>query len=93
MNGKMAEEVRIGRRFSFVIPRSIRKRLGVKEGQTAIVTAEGERIIVEPLPEDPYEVLVETLGDFSYSEEKYEKKAEEWLTKVARPRHRSSIRT
>jgi len=88
----MGKEVRISRRFSFVIPKSIRKKLEVREGKTAIVVAEGDKIIIEPLPEDPYEVLVETLGDFSYTEERYERKAEEWLREVARPRLRSSTR-
>lgn len=83
--GNMSEEVTIGRRFSIVIPKGVRKKLKLKEGQRALVRHEGEVIVIEPLPEDPYKVLSETLGDFSYSEEKYEKKAEEWLKRVARP--------
>jgi AbrB family looped-hinge helix DNA binding protein len=93
MNTEMAEEIKIGRRFSMVIPKRIRKKIKVREGQTAIIAAEGERIIVQPLPEDPYQVLAETLGDFNYSEERHEKRAEEWLRRLARPRHGSSIRS
>jgi len=81
----MSEEVTIGRRFSFVIPKRVRENLGLREGQRVLVRHEGEVIVVEPLPEDPYKELSEALGDFSYSEEKYEKRAEEWLKKVARP--------
>lgn len=81
----MSEEVTIGRRFSFVIPKGVREKLGLREGQRALVRHEGDAIVVEPLPEDPYKELSEALGDFSYSEENYEKRAEEWLKKVARP--------
>jgi len=80
----MSEEVTIGRRFSLVIPKRAREKLGLREGQRVLVRHEGEVIVVEPLPEDPYKELSEALGDFSYSEEKYEKRAEEWLKRVAR---------
>jgi len=81
----MSEEITIGRRFSVVIPKKVREKLGLKQGQRALMRDEDGRIVIEPLPEDPYKVLSEALGDFTYSEEKYEKKAEEWLKKVARP--------
>lgn len=83
----MSEEVTIGRRFSIVIPRKVRRRLNLREGQGALVSEESGRIVIEPLPADPYQVLAETIGSFSYDESKYEKKAEEWLKKVARGRH------
>lgn len=83
----MSEEVTVGRRFSVVIPKKVREKAKLKEGQRALVRYEGTAIIIEPLPEDPYKVLSEALGDFSYREEKHEKKAEEWLKKVARSRH------
>lgn len=83
----MSEEIIIGKRYSIVVPKKVRKRLNLKEGQSVIVREEGGRIIVEPLPEDPYRVLAETIGDFSYNEEEHEKKAEEWIKKVAYPRH------
>jgi len=80
----MSEEVTIGKRFSIVIPKRVREKLKLKEGQRALMRHEGGIILIEPLPEDPYKVLSETLGDFSYSEDKHEKRAEEWLKKVAR---------
>jgi len=83
----MSEEATIGRRFSLVIPKRVRKKLKLREGQRALVREEEGKIVIEPLPNDPYEVLSETLGDFRYSEEKYEKKAVEWLKKVAGSRH------
>jgi AbrB family looped-hinge helix DNA binding protein len=93
MKAAMSEEVRIGKRFSIVIPKRVRKLLELREGQAAMVSAEDGRILVEPLPDDPYGVLEDVLGDFSYSEERYEKTAEEWLRRVARSRHRSAVRS
>lgn len=89
----MSEEVRIGKRFAIVIPKRVRRLLNLREGQAAIVSSEGGRILVEPLPDDPYRVLEDTIGDFSYSEERHEKTAEEWLRRVARSRHRSAVRS
>ncbi len=89
----MSEEVTIGRRFSLVVPKGVRRAVRLREGQKAIVRAEGEQIIVEPLPEDPYKVLAETLDNLRYSEARYEKKAEDWLNRVAHSRHRSSLRS
>lgn len=83
----MSEEVSIGRKFSVVIPKSIRRRLQLREGQKALVALEGERIVIEPLPEDPDAVFDKILGDFSYSEDQHEKATEEWLKRIARPRH------
>lgn len=83
----MSEEVKIGRKYAVVIPRNVRKKLGLKEGQRALVREEVGRVVIEPLPDDPYQVLRQTLGNFSYTESKYERKAERWLRRVARTRH------
>lgn len=88
----MSDEVTIGRRFTLVIPKAVRRRVGLKEGQHAIVRAEAGRIIVEALPSDPYGALADAIGDFEYSESKHERKAEEWLRKNARTRHTSALR-
>ncbi len=36
-----------------VIPRDVRRALGLKPGQKVSVTLEGDRAVVVPLPEDP----------------------------------------
>ncbi len=84
---KMSAEVTIGRKFLVVIPKKVRRRLNLREGQRALVSEEAGRIVIEPLPADPYHVLAETIGSFSYDERKYEKKAEAWLKKIASGRH------
>ncbi|MEM1574884.1 MAG: AbrB/MazE/SpoVT family DNA-binding domain-containing protein [Nitrososphaerota archaeon] len=83
----MSEEVIIGKRFTIVIPKKIREKLNIKVGQRAIVRHEQGVIMIEMLPDDPYKALADTLGNFSYNEEEYERKAEEWLKKVARTRY------
>lgn len=88
----MSEEVTVGRRFTLVIPKAVRQVVGLREGQRALVKAEAGRIIVEALPTNPYDVLAETVGNIQYSEARHEKKAEEWLRKVARPRHANTVR-
>jgi AbrB family looped-hinge helix DNA binding protein len=93
MKAAMSEQVRIGKRFSIVIPKRVRKLLELREGQAAMVSAEQGRILVQPLPDDPYAVLEDALGDFTCSEERYEKTAEEWLRRVARSRHRGAVRS
>ena len=75
-----------------VIPKAVRRMVELREGQRALVRAEGGRIIVETLPTNPYDALAEAVGDIQYSEAKHEKKAEEWLRKVAHVRHSNSIR-
>ncbi len=88
----MSKEITIGKRFTIVVPKAIRGILGLREGQKAILRAEEGRIVLEPLPEDPYKVLARTLGGFRYDEARHEKKAEEWLKRVARSRHPSDLR-
>ena len=83
----MSEKLVIGRRYTVVIPKPIRKQLNLREGQHALVRAEGERIIIDPLPQDADAVLDDVLGDFSYNEEEHEVKAEKWLRRVAGARY------
>ena len=79
----MSEEVIIGRRYTVVIPKSIREKIGLKEGQKVFVREQAGRIVIEPLPTDPYKTLSAVLGDLKYVEEKHEKVAEGWLKKTA----------
>mgnify|MGYP000412651001 CR=1 FL=1 len=78
----MCEEAIIGKRYTLVIPRSIREEIGLKEGQRVLVHAEAGRIIIEPLPSNPYKVLEEIIGE-PYDEAREEVRAEEWLRKHA----------
>jgi AbrB family looped-hinge helix DNA binding protein len=74
----MSEESIIGRRYTLVIPKAVREELTLKEGQRVLIRVENGRIIIEPLPWDPYEVLEKIVGE-PYEEKREEAKAERWL--------------
>jgi len=78
----MSEEAVIGRRYTLVIPKAVREQLTLRQGQRVLICVEGGRIIIEPLPWDPYKVMEEVVGE-PYEEEREEVKAEEWLKKHA----------
>jgi len=77
----MSEQAVIGKRFTLVIPKAVRERLGLREGQRVLVHLEEGRVVVDPLPWDPYRVLEEVVGE-PY-EEREEADAERWLKKHA----------
>lgn len=79
---KMSEEISIGKRYTLVIPKKIREELGLEEGQRTLVYVEGERIVIEPLPSDPFEILDEIVGE-SYDEVEEERRVERWLKEHA----------
>lgn len=74
----MSEESIIGRRYTLVIPKAVRKELTLKEGQRVLIRVENGRIVIEPLPWDPYEMLEKIVGE-PYEEEREEARAERWL--------------
>ncbi len=76
----MSEIVRVGKKYVVVIPKSVRKRVGLKEGDLLNVKVEGERIILERRKLDPFDILAKVVRE-PYEEEKDEKMAEEWLKK------------
>ncbi len=82
MNLTMSETAVVGKRYAVVIPKAIRERLHLKEGQRVLIRVQGEEMVVEPLPKDPFEVLDRLIGE-SYDEKRDEKRAEEFLKKVA----------
>ena len=61
--------VKVGERYTIVIPKEVRRSLGIKKGQLLRVVSDGEKIIIEPLPDDPFKVFEQILGDFQYSKE------------------------
>jgi AbrB family looped-hinge helix DNA binding protein len=44
------EKVRIGKRFQIVLPKSVRKSLGVGEGDKLIITVKEGEALLRPLP-------------------------------------------
>jgi len=76
------EEAVVGKRFAIVIPKSIREAVGLREGQRVLVRAETGRVVIELLPDDPYRVLEEVIGE-PYDEASDEEETEEWLRRHA----------
>ncbi|ABL79005.1 AbrB/MazE/SpoVT family DNA-binding domain-containing protein [Thermofilum pendens] len=79
----MSESVRVGKRFTVVIPKSVREKVGLKEGDLLEVRVEGGRIVLERKDFNPFKVLAEVIGE-PYREERDERKAEEWLRNACR---------
>jgi len=74
--------VKVGERYTIVIPKEIRRILGIKKGQLMRITSDGRRIILEPIFENPFEIFERILGDFVYSR-KMRKEAEKELLEEA----------
>jgi len=81
----VSETVKIGKRYTIVIPKAFRQRLGLKEGTLSEIRLEEGKIILIPKVSDPFRRLSELIGDVVYDEEA-EKKAERWLLGEAQPR-------
>jgi len=77
-NMSVCEKAIIGKRFTIVIPKAVREKVGLKEGQKVLVYAEAGKIVIEPLPTDPFKVLKEVVRE-PYDESVDEGRAEEWL--------------
>ncbi len=73
-----SETVRVGKKFTIVIPKNVRSRLNIREGDVLSVKIEGDKIILEPKRYDPFKTLERVIGE-PYDEEKDEAKAERWL--------------
>ncbi len=79
----MSAIVKVGRRYTIVIPKEIRSKLKIKENSKVLVRVVEGKIVIEPLPDNPFEVLGKVIGK-PYNEDVDEKKAEKWLFKHAR---------
>lgn len=78
----MSEEVKVGKRYTLVVPKTIREELKLKEGQRVLMQVQEGRILIEPLPQNPFAVLGEIVGE-SYDESVEEERAERWLKEHA----------
>lgn len=78
----MSEEIAVGRRYTLVIPKSIREEIGLEEGQRVLIYVEGGKIVIEPFPGDPFKALKQIVRE-PYDETKDEKRVERWLKKHA----------
>ncbi len=77
------EVVKVADKYRITIKRSIRKIVPLKVGQKVAVIPFGERILVQPLPENPEEKLFELTKDIVFNR-KARRKASEYLISQAK---------
>ncbi len=55
----------VSNRGQIVIPRDVRKRLGIVPGKKLVVKVQGEHVVITPLPDDPVESFCGVFQDKS----------------------------
>ena len=80
---------RIGKRFSVIIPKEIREKLGLKEGDLISIKKIENKIIITPEKISPFEKLANILGDIQY-DEKIEEDVENFLLKLGGEENRGN---
>ena len=73
-------KTRIGKRFSLIIPKDIREKIGLKEGDLVTIRKEKNVIIIIPEKVSPFKKLSNLIGDIKY-DEKAEEDVEKFLSK------------
>ncbi len=73
-----SETIRVGKKYTIVLPKGVRTKLNIKEGDLLNIKIEGNKIVLEPKRSNPFKILEKIIGE-PYDEEKDEKLAEEWL--------------
>jgi AbrB family looped-hinge helix DNA binding protein len=74
---KAMAEATVSSKNQIVIPREARKALGVKPGDTVLVTTQGNRVIVIEKPKSP-RAAIRGLGKGLYSAGHLKKERESW---------------
>lgn len=77
--------VKLDKRYRVTLPKQVRKRFRVVEGQKFFLVPYGEDLIMKPVPQDPSKEISKIIGDFQFSSEA-RKKAEKWLLKATKER-------
>ena len=81
--------VELDKRHRVTLPKQLRKRFRVVEGQKFFLLPYGEDLILKPVPKDPSREMSKIIGDFQFSSEA-RKKAEKWLLQATRERKNQS---
>ncbi len=75
--------VELDKRHRVTLPREVRKRFKVVEGQKFYLVPYGDELIMKPVPIDPSKELSKIVGDFQFTR-KDRKKTEKWLLRVTK---------
>ena len=70
--------VELDKRHRVTLPKEVRKRFRVAEGQKFFLVPYGDDLIMKPVPKDPSKELSRIVGAFQFTR-RDRKKAEKWL--------------
>lgn len=79
--------VELDKRHRVTLPKEVRKRFRMVEGQKFFLVPYGDDLIMKPVPKDPSKEMSKIIGDFQFSK-KDRKKAEKWLLQETAHRKR-----
>ncbi|MDG7001257.1 MAG: AbrB/MazE/SpoVT family DNA-binding domain-containing protein [Nitrososphaerota archaeon] len=77
----------LDKRHRVTLPKEVRKRFRMVEGQKFFLVPYGDDLIMKPVPKDPSKEMSKIIGDFQFSK-KDRKKAEKWLLQETAHRKR-----
>jgi AbrB family looped-hinge helix DNA binding protein len=69
--------VELDKRHRVTLPKEVRKRFRVVEGQKFLLVPYGGDLIMKPVPKDPSKEMSRVIGDFQFGKQD-RKKAEKW---------------
>ncbi|MHA1167129.1 MAG: AbrB/MazE/SpoVT family DNA-binding domain-containing protein [Candidatus Hodarchaeales archaeon] len=72
---------RVGKRFTIVIPKEIREKLHLKEGEMVRISIIDDKIFIKPRRGDPFDKLATIAGDLVFNRESRDK-AEGYVLKA-----------
>jgi len=76
------EVVEVADKYRITITRSVREVVPLKVGQKVAIVPFGDRILVQPLPENPEEKLTELTKEFVFNKEARKKASKYLLSQV-----------
>ncbi len=70
------KEVRVGKRGAIYLPSKIRSKLGIREGDKALIKVEDNKIVIEFIP-DPFSMALKVRKWAETTVEEFERESEE----------------
>ncbi|RLE89249.1 MAG: AbrB/MazE/SpoVT family DNA-binding domain-containing protein [Thermoprotei archaeon] len=67
--------LKVGKRELYIFPKKVMKELGIREGDLAYIQLEGNKIIIEFIP-DPFTLAIKTKKWAKTTVEEFEKESE-----------------
>jgi bifunctional DNA-binding transcriptional regulator/antitoxin component of YhaV-PrlF toxin-antitoxin module len=81
--------VQLDKRHRVTLPKKLRKRFKIVEGQKFYLIPSGDDLIMRTVPKDPSKELAKILGDFQFGK-KDRRTAEKWLLETTGTRRRKN---